>query len=183
MEGFIHAAAGGQDAGRRAYHVALASLDGLSTLDEEALTRLDYKRFLRHRSQRRAGLRELYAARAAFARLGAVPFLARCDAELGHEVSVVPAMPAAPTVTPAGSAANAQFSVPVVRTVPSWPAPLTARQLAVARAVADGKPDRQMDRELYITVKTVEYHAGQLFAKLGIDTRADIAAVLQSRKS
>jgi DNA-binding NarL/FixJ family response regulator len=33
-------------------------------------------------------------------------------------------------------------------------------------------------RELYITVKTVEYHVGQIFAKLGIDARADIAAAL-----
>ena len=175
MEGFIHAAAGRPDAARRAYQAALASLDGLCAPHEEALTRLDYGRFLRHQSQRRAALRELYAARAAFARLGAVPFLARCDAELGHEVPTVPTVPSVPAAT---CAVNAQLSASTVRTVPTWPAPLTARQLAVAEAVAEGKSNRQVARELYITVKTVEYHVSQIFAKLGIDDRADIAAAL-----
>ena len=178
VEGFIHAAAGRPDAARRAYQVALASLDGLCAPHEEALTRLDYGRFLRHQSQRRAALRELYAARAAFARLGAVPFLARCDAELGHEVPTVPTVPSVPADPAATSAANAQLSASTVRAVPTWPAPLTARQLAVAEAVAEGKSNRQVARELYITVKTVEYHVSQIFAKLGIDARADIAAAL-----
>jgi DNA-binding CsgD family transcriptional regulator len=178
VEGFIHAAAGRPDAARRAYQVALASLDGLCAPHEEALTRLDYGRFLRHQSQRRAALRELYAARAAFARLGAVPFLARCDAELGHEVPTVPTVPSVPADPAATSAANAQLSASAVRAVPTWPAPLTARQLAVAQAVAEGKSNRQVARELYITVKTVEYHVSQIFAKLGIDARADIAAAL-----
>ena len=178
VEGFIHAAAGRPDAARSAYQVALASLDGLCAPHEEALTRLDFGRFLRHQSQRRAALRELYAARAAFARLGAVPFLARCDAELGHEVPTVPTAPSVPADPAATSAANAQLSASAVRAVPTWPAPLTARQLAVAQAVAEGKSNRQVARELYITVKTVEYHVSQIFAKLGIDARADIAAAL-----
>ena len=183
VEGFIHAAAGRPDAARRAYQAALASLDGLCAPHEEALTRLDYGRFLRHQSQRRAALRELYAARAAFARLGAVPFLARCDAELGHEVPTVPTVPSVPAEPAATSAVNAQLSASAVPAVPTWPAPLTARQLAVARAVADGKSNRQVARDLYITVKTVEYHVSQIFAKLGIDGRADVAGALQSRKS
>ncbi|MFZ0003480.1 MAG: helix-turn-helix transcriptional regulator, partial [Trebonia sp.] len=178
VEGFIHAAAGRPDAARRAYQVALATLDGLCAPHEEALTRLDYGRFLRHQSQRRAALRELYAARAAFARLGAVPFLTRCDAELGHEVPTVPTVPSVPADPAATSAANAQLSASAVRAVPTWPAPLTARQLAVAQAVAEGKSNRQVARELYITVKTVEYHVSQIFAKLGVDARADIAAAL-----
>jgi DNA-binding CsgD family transcriptional regulator len=178
VEGFIHAAAGRPDAARRAYQVALASLDGLCAPHEEALTRLDYGRFFRHQSQRRAALRELYAARAAFARLGAVPFLARCDAELGHEVPTVPTVPSVPADPAATSAANAQLSASAVRAAPTWPAPLTARQLAVAQAVAEGKSNRQVARELYITVKTVEYHVSQIFAKLGVDARADIAAAL-----
>jgi DNA-binding CsgD family transcriptional regulator len=183
VEGFIHAAAGRPDEARRAYQVALASLDGLCAPHEEALIRLDYGRFFRHQGQRRAALRELYAARAAFARLGAVPFLARCDAELGHEVPAVPMVPSIPADSAVASAVNAQLSASAVPAVPTWPAPLTARQLAVARAVADGKSNRQVARDLYITVKTVEYHVSQIFAKLGIDGRADVAGALQSRKS
>lgn len=178
VEGFIHTAAGRPDAARRAYQVALAAPDGLCTPHEEALTRLDYGRFLRHQRQGRAARRELYPARAAFARLGAVPFLARRDAELGHEVPVMPSTPAEVPVATAVPAENALVSGPSAIATRTWPAPLTARQLAVARAVAAGKSNRQVARDLYITVKTVEYHVSQIFAKLGIDARTDIAAAL-----
>ena len=95
-----------------------------------------------------------------------------------HAVVRVPTIPSSPANCAAMPTANAQLSASVVRTMPTWPAPLTARQLAVAEAVAEGKSNRQVARELYITVKTVEYHVSQIFAKLGIDDRADIAAAL-----
>jgi DNA-binding NarL/FixJ family response regulator len=128
---------------------------------DEALTRLDYGRFLRHQGQRRAALRELCAARAVFADLGAVPFVDRCDAELGQDAA-----------EPASAAAPAGVA-----------APLTARQLAVAKAVAAGKSNEQVARDLYITVKTVEYHVSQIFTRLGIDARAEIAAALTAPNS
>ena len=112
---------------------------------EEAQTRLDYGRFLRRDGQRRAALRELSAARWLFAGLGARPFTERCDAELGQE--------------PAAERAARL--------------PLTARQLAVARAVASGKSNREMARQLYISVKTVEFHVSQILVRLGVDGRAE----------
>jgi len=171
VQGFIHAAAHRPDAARHAYQLALESLDGLGMPHEEALTRLDLGRFLRHQGQRRAARRELYAARAVFARLGAIPFVVRCDTELGLDAPTVSAAPVEPSACAmaAGSAA------------PAWSPPLTARQLAVARAVAAGKSNQQVARDLYITVKTVEYHVSQIFARLGIDARADIAAALPAR--
>jgi len=168
VQGFIHAAAHRPDAARHAYQLALESLDGLGMPHEEALTRLDLGRFLRHQGQRRAARRELYAARAVFARLGAIPFVVRCDTELGLDAPTVSAAPVEPSV-PAMAAGSA---------APAWSTPLTARQLAVARAVAAGKSNQQVARDLYITVKTVEYHVSQIFARLGIDARADIAAAL-----
>jgi DNA-binding NarL/FixJ family response regulator len=36
---------------------------------------------------------------------------------------------------------------------------------------------------LYITVKTVEYHLSQIFTRLGIDARVDIAAALPALNS
>jgi DNA-binding NarL/FixJ family response regulator len=123
---------------------------------EEALARLDYGRFLRHLGQRRAARRELCAARAAFAARGAVPFVSLCDAELCHDTPV---------------------------TEVAMTAPLTARQLAVARAVATGKTNQQVARDLYITVKTVEYHLSQIFTRLGVDARAGIAAALPAQDS
>lgn len=160
VQGFIDAAAHRPDDARCAYETAITSLDGLDMPHEQALARLDYGRFLRRLGQRRAALRELCAARAAFAGLGAVPFVARCDAELGHDVPAAPAQAA----------------------VPARPAPpLTARQLAVARAIAAGKSNQQVARDLYITVKTVEYHVSQIFTKLGIDDRTEIAALFASK--
>jgi DNA-binding CsgD family transcriptional regulator len=171
VQGFIHAVERRPDDARHAYQLALASLDGLGMPHEEALVRLEFGRFLRHQGQRRAARRELYAARAVFARLGAVPFVVRCDAELGLDVPAVPAGPADPGVPDSPAVAG-------VAGTSALSAPLTARQLAVARAVAAGKSNQQVARDLYITVKTVEYHVSQIFARLGIDARADIAAAL-----
>jgi len=162
VRGFLEAARHRPDAARAAYLSAIAGLSGLGTPYEEALTRLDYGRFLRHAGQRRAALRELWAARALFAGLGAAPFVARCDAELGHDV-------------PGGDARNGHDHPGGGRP------PLTSRQLAVARAVAAGKSNHQVARELYISVKTVEYHVNQILTRLSIDTRTEIAAALAGR--
>ncbi|HEX3490085.1 MAG TPA: AAA family ATPase [Streptosporangiaceae bacterium] len=155
--GSLEAARQRPEAARRAFEASLARLRELGMPQEEAQTRLDYGRFLRRAGQRRAALRELSAARWLFAGLGARPFAERCDAELGQE-------------PPAGAG---PASV--------WPAaqvPLTARQLAVARAVASGKSNREVAGELYITVKTVEFHMSQILVRLGVDSRAEIAAAL-----
>jgi DNA-binding CsgD family transcriptional regulator len=156
VRGFLEAARHRPEAARAAYLSAIAGLSGLGMPYEEALTRLDYGRFLRHAGQRRAALRELCAARALFTGLGAVPFVAKCDAELGQE---------APGAD--GYADGSQL-------------PLTSRQLAVARAVAKGKSNHEVARELYISVKTVEYHVNQILTRLSIDARTEIAAALDS---
>ena len=136
-------------AARTSFAESIGNLTGLGMPFEEALTRLDHGRFLRRVGQRRAALRELSEARSLFAALGARPFLARCDAELGAD-------------TRAGPAA----------------APLTGRQLAVAQAVALGKSNREIARDLYISLKTVEFHVSQILTRLGVDSRAQIAGVL-----
>ncbi|MDV9175114.1 helix-turn-helix transcriptional regulator, partial [Streptomyces sp. W16] len=55
---------------------------------------------------------------------------------------------------------------------------LTPQELAVARLVASGLTNRQVARELVISVKTVEYHLGRIFPKLGVDSRTRLAARL-----
>jgi len=97
----------------------------------------------------RAGARSLAASPRSARRLSAAS--SSCDSELGHDTSAGPA------------AADL---------------PLTSRQLAVARAVATGKSNCDVARELYVSVKTVEFHVSQILARLGIDSRADIAAAL-----
>ncbi|MDG4863872.1 helix-turn-helix transcriptional regulator, partial [Streptomyces sp. T-3] len=56
---------------------------------------------------------------------------------------------------------------------------LTPQELAVARLVAAGLTNRQAARELVISVKTVEYHLGRIYAKFGIDSRTRLAARLE----
>ena len=47
---------------------------------------------------------------------------------------------------------------------------------AVARLVATGRSNRQTAAELYVSVKTVEFHLRHIFAKLGIRSRTDLTA-------
>ena len=77
-------------AAQESFADSIHNLTGLGMPFEEALTRFDHGRFLRRTGQRRAALRELSAARSLFAALGARPFLARCDAELGTDTGAGP---------------------------------------------------------------------------------------------
>jgi non-specific serine/threonine protein kinase len=54
--------------------------------------------------------------------------------------------------------------------------PLTARQLEVARLVAEGLTDRQIAARLVISPRTAESHVEQILARLGVRSRAEIAA-------
>ena len=51
---------------------------------------------------------------------------------------------------------------------------LTPAEQAVARLVATGRSNRQTAAELYVSVKTVEFHLGHIFDKLGIRSRKDL---------
>ena len=78
------------------------------------------------------------------------PYLQACDRELtaaGAPAGAAPA-PALPGLTPA--------------------------EQAVARLVAAGRSNRQTATELYISVKTVEFHLRHIFDKLGIRSRKDL---------
>ena len=96
-----------------------------------------------------------------FGGLGAEPFLTRCDQELG-------ASPAPAEGQGQGQGHGHGHQRP----------PLTARQLSVAQAAAAGKTNRQIAAELYISVKTVEFHLAQILARLDVDSRTEIARAL-----
>jgi DNA-binding NarL/FixJ family response regulator len=52
---------------------------------------------------------------------------------------------------------------------------LTPTELAVARLVARGRSNREAAAELYVSVKAIEFHLGNIFAKLGIHSRRGLA--------
>ena len=156
VRGVLEAARHRPDDALAAFDASLRHGAGLGMPLAEAMTRLDRGRLLRRCGQRRSAARDLGMARALFARLRAQPFLLRCDAELCADQQAGP--------------------------TPAQP-PLTARQLAVARAAAVGKTNRQIAADLYISVKTVEFHLSQILARLGLDSRAQIAAALAGAES
>ena len=51
---------------------------------------------------------------------------------------------------------------------------LTPQEVSVARLVATGRTNRQVADELVVSVKTVEYHLGNLYGKLGIRSRQEL---------
>jgi predicted ATPase/DNA-binding CsgD family transcriptional regulator len=58
---------------------------------------------------------------------------------------------------------------------------LTARELDVLRLLVEGHSDRQIGEALFIGARTVQTHVANLFAKLGVNARAEAAAVAVRR--
>jgi predicted ATPase/DNA-binding CsgD family transcriptional regulator len=56
------------------------------------------------------------------------------------------------------------------------PAPLTSRELQVARLIAGGRSNKQIAAELVISQRTAENHVEHILAKLGFTSRAQVAA-------
>jgi DNA-binding CsgD family transcriptional regulator len=119
---------------------------------ERARTLLAYGSRL-HRARRRADARDrLREALEAFERLGADPWADRARAEL--------------------RAAGAIKREPV-----GDPDELTAQEVRVATAVARGATNREVAAELFLSPKTIEFHLGRVYRKLGIHSRTELAAL------
>jgi DNA-binding NarL/FixJ family response regulator len=56
---------------------------------------------------------------------------------------------------------------------------LTPSERRVAELAASGRTNRQIAQALFVTVKTVEHQLGATYGKLGIDSRAQLAAALR----
>jgi DNA-binding NarL/FixJ family response regulator len=55
---------------------------------------------------------------------------------------------------------------------------LTPSELRIVRLAADGRTNREIAHELYVTLKTVEGHLSRAYPKLGIEGRAQLAQAL-----
>ena len=56
---------------------------------------------------------------------------------------------------------------------------LTASELRVARMAAAGKSNRAIAQELFVTVKTVEFHLRNTYRKLEVSSRRELGALLR----
>jgi DNA-binding CsgD family transcriptional regulator len=119
---------------------------------ERALIELAYGQTLRRHGKRRLAAAHLQAATDGFASLEAKPYLERGEREL-----------VACGLAPADR-----------RTFD--PTRLTAQELAVARLVAEGLSNRQVAAELFVSIKTVQFHLTRIYSKLGVSSRSELAA-------
>lgn len=58
------------------------------------------------------------------------------------------------------------------------PDELTAQETRIALAVARGATNREVAAELYLSPKTVEFHLGRVYRKLGVRSRTELAALV-----
>ena len=107
-------------------------------------------RALAAQGRRRAAIDELRAARELLASAGAKPFVARLDNELAS-IGV--------RSSPRESRSRLE---------------LTDRENDVAALVARGFTNREIAAELYVGEKTVEYHLGNVYAKMGLSSRREL---------
>ncbi len=156
--GLLEAARGDQSAAERSFRLALKHAAYVEIPFDRALLHLAYGQYLRRAGQRKRAGEQLAKARELLVHLDARPDLERCEREL-----------AACGLQPGER-----------RTRES--ARLTPQELAVARQVMGGLTNRQVARELVISVKTVEYHLGRIFTKLDVDSRTQLAAVLAAEQ-
>ena len=56
---------------------------------------------------------------------------------------------------------------------------LTPQELRIAVLAADGKTNREVGAQLFLSPKTIEWHLGHVYRKLGIRSRSKLARVLE----
>ena len=122
---------------------------------ERALLELAYGQALRRQGKRRAAAAQLQAAQERLDILGARPYLERCRQEL-----------VACGLSPGD---RRDFD----------PSRLTPQELAVARLVAAGSSNRQVAGQLFVSVKTVQFHLTHIYTKLGVSSRAELGALFR----
>jgi DNA-binding CsgD family transcriptional regulator len=97
---------------------------------------------------------QLEQAHQLFSDLGADPFVTMCASEL------------------------AVLHIVAAQSSPGVSLGLSRAELAVARLVATGLTNREVANELYVSVKTVEYHLRNSYMKLNITSRRSLAGLL-----
>ncbi|MCM0674814.1 AAA family ATPase [Micromonospora phytophila] len=125
---------------------------------EQARTQLAYGEWLRRARRRAAARAQLRGALEIFDRLGAQLWAERARAELRATGDV----PAAPRT------AGDPLSV------------LTPQERHVVRLAAGGASNRDIAAQLFLSPRTVGYHLYKAFPKLGITSRAQLAAIAGS---
>lgn len=143
---------------RATYREAIELGEGVDAL-EYATAHAAFGRFLRRRGERRSAIDRLTTARRLAAALGAMPLVGTCLDEL--------------------SASGVPVAAPV--TGGEWAPELTPQERAVARLACAGKSNKQIARELVLSNKTIGFHLGNVYAKLGVHSRYELIIAMPQR--
>ncbi len=137
---------------------SVAALEGSPALLERAHSLAELGAALRRSGERAAARDPLTLALELAVRCGARPLAAR----VRDEVKATGARPRRPWRTGVEA--------------------LTPSELRVARLAAEGRSNREIACELYVSLKAIEGHLARAYAKLGIEGRGQLPHVLGSRK-
>ncbi|MDI9913964.1 LuxR C-terminal-related transcriptional regulator [Rhodococcus sp. IEGM 1379] len=156
VRGRIHGARGELDAARQCFDEALLSIVELPLPYDRARINFAYGQTLRRAGKRGDADVVLRAARALYLALGAGTYVERCDRELR-----------------AGGLNPSRTDKGITD--------LTPQERAVVDLVAAGKSNKEAASELFLSVKTIQYHLTRAYAKLGLRSRSELAAFFRER--
>ena len=148
LRGLLAEADGDPAGARAAFESGLATARTAAVPLARARLETDLGRHLVAAGERRTGVDLLRAARDRLTALGATPFLAPCE-DLLHAAGLTP--------SPEEEALG-----------------LTPHEDAVVALVVRGLTNREVAQELFVSPRTVAYHLSNVYAKLGVTSRAQL---------
>jgi DNA-binding CsgD family transcriptional regulator len=138
----------------RQYREAIDRLSAARLHLESARAQLLYGEWLRSEGRRGDARVQLRAAHTAFSALGAEAFAARARREL--------------------TSTGEKVRVRAVETTRR----LTAQEAQIARLVVAGRTNPEIGAELFLSPRTVEWHLGKVYSKLGVSSRRQLRGAL-----
>lgn len=155
VSGNLAQAKGDVASAEMAFRQAWNAAGGLNRPFELARLELDDGSRLRRSGRPGEAVHSLRSARERLDSLSAAPYVVLCDEELAA----------------CGVGPRAEM-IPSTRG-------LTRSELAVAGLVAKGRSNREVAAELFLSVKTVEFHLRHVFSKLQIHGRRELAELIE----
>ncbi len=151
------ALAGPPEQAEACFQQAVELLSVTETATQGHRARLLYGEWLRGQDRLPEARTELKAAYDAFAGMGATFFAARAEREL--------------------AAAGER----VAKSAASGAVELTAQELAITQLALTHRTTAEIATALFLSPRTVEWHLGKVYHKLGINSRRELAAALPER--
>jgi DNA-binding CsgD family transcriptional regulator len=142
------------DAYADSFERSLALLESSPLTLDRARTQLVYGERLRREGRRRDARLHLRAAHEAFSSVDAGPWAERAAVELRATGE---------SVGPRSPDRRSQLS---------------PQELEIARAVGEGKTNKEIAAQLYLSPKTIEYHLANAYRKLDIHSRAELTRIV-----